>query len=641
MPIMSDKWIKFKAENDQLIVPFHAESRSSNEDGTPVTSYGLSSFGYDIRLGNIFRFFNRSNPNNLNVEVRSVRDSIGPDVIDPVNFNEALTSRHELRDDECITIPPHGFMLGVSKERIKLGDEFTAICMEKSTLARCFTGDTKIALADGTSPTFLEAIERIKNGERLFGYSVNEEANITIAELIEPRKIGREEILEVVLDNGEIIRCTADHKFLTLDCDYVEAKDLVEGQSLYPLYRTVSRGYEAVYQPMDPYIVSTHHLSDEYNLRHGVYKRGFDEHRHHVDGNRRNNTPMNIVRMKASDHIKMHNLLNSERPEYKEKLSLAQKESWKKQAESDPTFVNHWRGQSSKASKAFWNDDRYYESRQRWFTLNRERVKNLSEEQRQALADRARKFLCNVTKEMRIERAAKRWMNEAEDSPNRRFLGDLVKRKDITEETLEKALKEAGSIRGASRLLSVDRTAFRRFPELIKKYKEMWNDAAVSVDDIKEALKENLSLRSIAEKLGVSKSYIVRRMSKAKKALNIEIGENHKVVTVRKASPGWEGEQDVYCLTAPEYGNFALESGVFVHNCGLCVTVTPLEAGWEGYVTLELSNKTDSPIKLTPGMGICQVLFIHGNESCEVSYADRSGKYQDQPAEPVLPRRKM
>ena len=35
MPIMSDKWIKFKAEKDQLIVPFHSESRSVNEDGTP------------------------------------------------------------------------------------------------------------------------------------------------------------------------------------------------------------------------------------------------------------------------------------------------------------------------------------------------------------------------------------------------------------------------------------------------------------------------------------------------------------------------------------------------------------------------------------------------------------------------------
>lgn len=137
MPIMSDKWIKFKAEKDQLIVPFHPESRSVNEDGTPVTSYGLSSFGYDIRLGNIFRLFNHRNSNNLNVDIGSVRDAVSPDVIDPVNFNEAHTTRYDLLDDEYITIPPHGFMLGVSKERIKLGNEFTAICMEKSTLARC------------------------------------------------------------------------------------------------------------------------------------------------------------------------------------------------------------------------------------------------------------------------------------------------------------------------------------------------------------------------------------------------------------------------------------------------------------------------------------------------------------------------
>ena len=137
MPIMSDKWIKFKAEKDQLIVPFHPESRSVNEDGTPVTSYGLSSFGYDIRLGNIFRLFNHRNSNNLNVDIGSVREAVSPDVIDPVNFNEAHTTRYDLLDDEYITIPPHGFMLGVSKERIKLGNEFTAICMAKSTLARC------------------------------------------------------------------------------------------------------------------------------------------------------------------------------------------------------------------------------------------------------------------------------------------------------------------------------------------------------------------------------------------------------------------------------------------------------------------------------------------------------------------------
>ncbi len=351
MPIMSDKWIKFKAEKDQLIVPFHPESRSVNEDGTPVTSYGLSSFGYDIRLGNIFRLFNHRNSNNLNVDIRSVREAVSPDVIDPVNFNEALTSRHELRDGECITIPPHGFMLGVSKERIKLGRDFTAICMEKSTLARCFTGDTKIALVDGTTPTFLEAIERVKNGEKLFGYSIDNDGCVAVSELIEPRKIGTEEVLVVVLDNGEEIECTPDHAFMKSDGTYIEAQDMEAGTSIMPLYKDDNRGV-------------------------------------------------------------------------------------------------------------------------------------------------------------------------------------------------------------------------------------------------------------------------------------VEIRRDKKI-------------KDVYCLTAPEFGNFALEAGVFVKNCGLGVTVTPLESGWEGYVTLELSNKTDLPIKLTPGMGICQVLFIHGNEPCEISYADRNGKYQDQPPEPVLPRRKM
>ena len=331
MPIMSDKWIKFKAENDQLIVPFHSESRSVNEDGTPVTSYGLSSFGYDIRLGNIFRLFNHRNSNNLNVDIGSVRDAVSPDVIDPVNFNEAHTTRYDLLDDEYITIPPHGFMLGVSKERIKLGNEFTAICMEKSTLARCFTGDTRIALVDGTSPTFLEAIERVKKGEKLFGYSVDDDGCIAVAELVEPRKIGTEEVLTVVLDNGDEIECTPDHAFMQSNGKYIEAQDMVAGTSVMPLYRSYSRGYEAVFQPRDTYITSTHWLADEYNVRFGKYGEHDNKcHRHHVDHNKRNNNPDNVIRMSPDDHKKHHDDINLSRPEYREMLSLAQKENWKK-----------------------------------------------------------------------------------------------------------------------------------------------------------------------------------------------------------------------------------------------------------------------------------------------------------------------
>lgn len=65
-------------------------------------------------------------------------------------------------------------------------------------------------------------------------------------------------------------------------------------------------------------------------------------------------------------------------------------------------------------------------------------------------------------------------------------------------------------------------------------------------------------------------------------------------------------------------------------RCGLIVNVTPLEPGWEGYVTLEFSNTTPFPIKLYPNEGICQFIFFQGDEPCEHSYKDKKGKYMYQ-----------
>lgn len=64
-------------------------------------------------------------------------------------------------------------------------------------------------------------------------------------------------------------------------------------------------------------------------------------------------------------------------------------------------------------------------------------------------------------------------------------------------------------------------------------------------------------------------------------------------------------------------------------RCGIHVNVTPLEAGWEGQVTIEISNATRLPVKVYAGEGIMQVLFFKGEEPL-VSYADRKGKYQHQ-----------
>jgi dCTP deaminase len=65
-------------------------------------------------------------------------------------------------------------------------------------------------------------------------------------------------------------------------------------------------------------------------------------------------------------------------------------------------------------------------------------------------------------------------------------------------------------------------------------------------------------------------------------------------------------------------------------RCGIIVNVTPFEPGWEGFVTLEISNTTPLPARIYAGEGIAQVLFFEGDEPCEISYAEKKGKYQHQ-----------
>lgn len=72
-------------------------------------------------------------------------------------------------------------------------------------------------------------------------------------------------------------------------------------------------------------------------------------------------------------------------------------------------------------------------------------------------------------------------------------------------------------------------------------------------------------------------------------------------------------------------------------RCGIIVNVTPFEPEWEGYVTLEISNTTPLPARIYAHEGIAQVLFFEADEVCDVSYADKKGKYQKQEAI-VLPK---
>ncbi len=89
----------------------------------------------------------------------------------------------------------------------------------------------------------------------------------------------------------------------------------------------------------------------------------------------------------------------------------------------------------------------------------------------------------------------------------------------------------------------------------------------------------------------------------------------------------WQGD---FCIVPPN--SFALARSVeyFRIPRNVLTNVTPFEPEWEGHVTLEISNTTPLPAKIYANEGIAQVLFFESDDSPEISYADRGGKYQAQ-----------
>jgi len=552
MTIKSDRWITRMAREHGMIEPF--ENRQVRQG---VISYGVSSYGYDIRIADEFKIFT----------------NVNSAIVDPKNFDPQ--SFVDFKGDVCI-IPPNSFALGKTFEYFRIPRDVLTLCVGKSTYARCFRGDTRIALVDGTAPAIEEMASRSENGELFFGYSIGPNGRMIVSLLEAPRYIGRDSLIEVVVDNGESVFCTPDHRWMLRDGRMVEAHLLRPGDSLMPLYRQLFRGYEMVYQPLNGHLYPTHRMADEWNLRHEIYQDVPGTHRHHIDIDRRNNNPWNLIRMEAGDHIRLHNA-DSYGHDFDPAEHSASIRHALSQRAQDPDWAAHYsRAQSDRAIR-FWNDESYAATRARLIALRR----NPSDETREAFRQaQLQRYSDPAERQRAAENSKRNWARD--DGSRRRMQAEIARainlRAEITADTVRAALDQTGSIRGAARLLDCDRSVFRRFPDVVQAFKGARSQ------------------------------------------------RNHKVVAVRDVP----GDHDVFCLTVPEAGNFALEAGVFVHNCGLIVNVTPFEPEWEGFVTLEISNTTPLPAKIYANEGIAQVLFFQSDEPCEVSYADKKGKYQGQ-----------
>ncbi len=124
----------------------------------------------------------------------------------------------------------------------KKSEDSEVYLVEGDSAGGCFSGDTKVALADGRELSFLKLVEENKNGKQNFCYTIKGDGNIGIEKIENPRVTKKNvQVIKIILDNGKEIICTPNHKFMLRNGNYKESKDLTTADSLMPFHKRISK----------------------------------------------------------------------------------------------------------------------------------------------------------------------------------------------------------------------------------------------------------------------------------------------------------------------------------------------------------------------------------------------------------------
>lgn len=422
-------------------------------------------------------------------------------------------------------------------------------------------------------------------------------------------------LVAVTLDNGEVLRCTPDHLFRLRDGSYRRADALKGGDSLMPLYRDLSRkdrghsidGYERVFLNSTGRWQYTHHLADAWNLSQGLDNQGNGPVRHHVDFNKRNNDPRNLVRMTKEGHWEYHqSLISHPRVEAgyrawlaaggREVMSQRMKEQWQ-----DPTTAPSWtannvrngRDAAAIAARAAgfqtWWEGLSDDDRAAYCEEMRQRQAEYwaDPEARQAARERVLAFFADPARRVEWSRMAREeWADPQlrawRSAETRRFFEDPAQRERQRQAVLAwrerspewVAADTARRQPGGDIYVAVRAGNAAYFA----------NEAAAdhgrkTADGRRMAALRRLAPFTHLDDDGMRAAYEqVRKQEATRGALTFETlmsrfdsidalrdaasKLNHKVVRVEPLTE----TEDVYDLTVDTYHNFALEAGVFVHN---------------------------------------------------------------------------
>ena len=449
-------------------------------------------------------------------------------------------------------------------------EESELFIVQGDSAGGCFSGDTEVALVDGRNISFRELVEADKRGEINFCYTIKKDGSVGVAKISNPRVTKKNtEVIQVTLDNDEKIICTPDHKFMLRSGSYKVARDLQPSDSLMPIYRKHSEvggkitidGYEMVFDPMKQYWIFTHLLSDKYNLLNNVYSESSGQYRHHKDFNKLNNNPSNIFRLTKEEHLAIHREFaykTLHRPEVIEKMRLLHKTSEFREKIRKAMLQPSVRAGLSERAIKQWQNKEYKEFMLKSFSDFYKGNPEYQKINKQLLSVAQKKYWASNEN---IKKQSERVKNYFEKNPEKRLeLSLLAKRQWSSKDLLG---------------LRAELTKEQWTPEFRKKRKEAYNKtylakAISTLHDIYlktgkiDVAVYNQTRKQMRDKNLIKYETVAERFfGNNKEKLNeVIVSYNHKIKKIVNV----EGRIDVYDLEVESTHNFALASGVFVHN---------------------------------------------------------------------------
>jgi DNA gyrase subunit B len=452
----------------------------------------------------------------------------------------------------------------------KHADRCELYLVEGDSAGGCFSGDTLVALADGRSLSFNDLVAEQVEGKEHFGYTLRRDGTIGLERLVNARMTKvRAKVIRVTLDNGEAIVCTPDHRFMLRDGSYKAAANLTPTDSLMPLYRKLSdinepgitiHGYEMVKDPRSNWWLFTHVLADWYNRWQGAYSVDDGDHCHHIDFNKRNNNPTNIRRLPREEHLALHREQVEQtlhRPEVLEKCrEIHQSEEFRAML-STRMLHPEMRNMLSERAKAQWEDQAYRAyMAEKWLEFyhtnevyREEMLARLNHAQRDYWSNEANRSL-----------QAERTRTYFENNPEaRKAHSQRSKVQWQDEELLEwrraKTREQWTPDFRAKRHAALHQTYYRKTMAALKQFE---TDHTIEIDayHVYRRVTQDYSLLRFDK---FCQRYFDGNVDKAYEAV---ASYNHRIVAVEPL----QEEVDVYDVEVPNTHNFALASGIFVHN---------------------------------------------------------------------------